>query len=175
MIEKFEAIYIACVRANTTSAGESQGKKQRNLFWQIAFVMGWGMVIYIYRNKPLRYSRNTESLGVIKMATINIADLATELNTDARTTRKFLRSITPKDAQPGKGSRWSIEKRDVRSLRSQFTKFTAANEQAKLDRELAKSAKTPDAAAEALEELGFEDPTDEQLDDMQAILDDDSI
>ena len=62
------------------------------------------------------------------MATITVQDLATELGTDGRTARKFLRSITPKDAQPGKGGRWSIEKKDLRSMKSQFTKFTAAAE-----------------------------------------------
>jgi hypothetical protein len=70
------------------------------------------------------------------MATINVQELATELNTDGRTARKFLRSITPKDAQPGKGSRWAIEKKDLRSMKSQFTKFTAAQQEAKLAREL---------------------------------------
>lgn len=59
---------------------------------------------------------------------ITVNDLATELNTDARTTRKFLRSITPKDEQPGKGARWSIEKRSVRGLKKQFTDFQAAAE-----------------------------------------------
>ena len=59
------------------------------------------------------------------MATINIAELATELDTDARTARKFLRSVTPADEQPGKGGRWMIEKREVRSLKSKFAKFTA--------------------------------------------------
>ena len=52
--------------------------------------------------------------------TIDIAALATALDTDARTTRKFMRSITPADAQPGKGSRWAIEKREVASLRKKF-------------------------------------------------------
>ena len=57
------------------------------------------------------------------LAPITPADLAAILSTDARTTRKFLRSITPQDEQPGKGSRWQIEKRDVRSLKTKFTKF----------------------------------------------------
>ena len=59
------------------------------------------------------------------------ADLAAEFDTDARTVRKFLRSVTPKDDQPGKGSRWNIEKKQLRSLRSQYTKWVAA--QAKPD------------------------------------------
>lgn len=100
------------------------------------------------------------------MAQITVADLATELNTDGRTARKFLRSITPKDAQPGKGSRWSIEKRDVRSLKSQFAKFTAAADQARLDREL---AKREEGLKERTSQVIDEDrePTDEELDDME--------
>jgi hypothetical protein len=58
------------------------------------------------------------------MATIlTVTDLALRLDTDARTTRKFLRTITPIDAQPGKGSRWAIEARQVQSLKSKFKKF----------------------------------------------------
>ena len=60
------------------------------------------------------------------MAVLTASQLAEELNTDSRTVRKFLRSVTPKDDQPGKGSRWTIEKKNLRSLRTQFTKFQAA-------------------------------------------------
>ena len=60
------------------------------------------------------------------MAVMTATELAAELETDSRTVRKFLRSVTPKDAHPGKGSRWSIEKKQLRSLRSQFVKFQAA-------------------------------------------------
>lgn len=67
------------------------------------------------------------------MATINVTELATELDTDARTTRKFLRSVTPKEDQPGKGSRWVIEKKSVRSLKSQYAKYIAQLEAKKAD------------------------------------------
>lgn len=70
------------------------------------------------------------------MATKTVAELATALNTDARTARKFLRSITPKDAQPGKGSRWVIEAKQVASLKSQFSKFAAAVEAKKATAEV---------------------------------------
>lgn len=93
------------------------------------------------------------------MATITVTDLATELGTDGRTARKFLRSITPKDEQPGKGSRWSIEKRDVRSLKSQYAKFTAAQAQAKLDREATAEAPEGDAEPTA-EDLAMIDDED---------------
>ncbi len=82
------------------------------------------------------------------MAQITTAELSTELGTDARTARKFLRSITPKADQPGKGSRWAIEKRDLRSLKSQFAKYEA---------EVAARAA---AAAEALAQ-GDDDADDE--------------
>jgi len=73
---------------------------------------------------------------MIQMATINVTDLATELGTDPRTARKFLRTITPKDEQPGKGSRWTIEAKSVRSLKSKFAKF----EQARAERAAAADA-----------------------------------
>lgn len=57
------------------------------------------------------------------MAQITVKELSQELETNTRTTRKFLRSITPKDEQPGKGGRWQIEKRDVRSLVKKFATF----------------------------------------------------
>ena len=57
------------------------------------------------------------------MATITVQEFATAIDTDARTARKFLRSVTPADAQPGKGSRWAIEKRDVRSLTKKFAAY----------------------------------------------------
>lgn len=60
------------------------------------------------------------------MATISAKELGNELGTDGRTVRKFLRSITPKDEQPGKGSRWAIERKAVRSLRTKFQAWNAA-------------------------------------------------
>lgn len=98
------------------------------------------------------------------MATITVTELATELTTDARTARKFLRSITPADAQPGKGSRWSIEKRDVRSLKSKFAKFEQGVADAKASREAA--PRDPEVIAD---ELGIDDPTDEQLEEIESL------
>lgn len=89
------------------------------------------------------------------MATITVTDLASKLDTDPRTARKFLRSITPADSHPGKGSRWSIEARDVRSLQSKFKKFEAAQVEAKNAREA-----TPE---DAPDEVEVDAPTDEEL------------
>ena len=59
------------------------------------------------------------------MATINVSEFASIIEATPRDARKFLREVTPDDAQPGKGGRWAIEKRDVRSLRSKFAKWDA--------------------------------------------------
>lgn len=59
------------------------------------------------------------------MATINISEFATIIEATPRDARKFLREVTPDDAQPGKGGRWAIEKRDVRSLTKKFTAWDA--------------------------------------------------
>lgn len=65
------------------------------------------------------------------MATTTAQEFAAKVGTDGRTVRKFLRSVTPKDEQPGKGSRWAIENRSIRSLTSQFSKWDEAQKAAK--------------------------------------------
>lgn len=60
------------------------------------------------------------------MAQITTADLAADLGTTPREVRKFLRSEQGKNATVGKGARWSIEKREVRALKSRFAKWEAA-------------------------------------------------
>lgn len=44
---------------------------------------------------------------------------------DGRAMRKYLRKVTPKDAQPGKGSRWSIESAKIASIKKGFAEFIA--------------------------------------------------
>jgi len=70
--------------------------------------------------------------GTIIMATLNTTEVATEFGTDARTLRKFLRSPQGTDSTVGKGARWSIEKRDLRSLRKRFENWSAAQEARKV-------------------------------------------
>lgn len=106
------------------------------------------------------------------MATITVQDLAQELGTDARTTRKFLRSVTEKDSQPGKGSKWAIEKREIRSLRSKFKAFSEAQ------RPRTEKADPIDDDAELVQDfkdlMGDDaEPTAEQLDELEALNDED--
>lgn len=75
------------------------------------------------------------------MATITAAEFATELGTDSKTARRFLRTAFERDAQPGKGRQWAIEKRDLRSLKSKFNKWAAAEAEKKATRVAAEAEK----------------------------------
>ena len=83
------------------------------------------------------------------MATINIQDLSTALEANPRTVRKFLRSVTPVEDQPGKGGRWQIEKKNLRSLKKQFETFLVEHTrqaEAVLDEELTEDTDTGESA-----------------------------
>lgn len=71
---------------------------------------------------------DNNTMEMIIMAQITTAEFAAALGTDARTARKFLRSITPKDEQPGKGSRWVLEgnKRSLNSMKKRFDEWETA-------------------------------------------------
>jgi hypothetical protein len=64
---------------------------------------------------------------MINMATQTPTEFAATVDSTGREVRKFLRSITPKDEQPGKGSRWELPtgKREVTKLEKQFSNWKA--------------------------------------------------
>ena len=84
------------------------------------------------------------------MANITTAEFATELGTDPKTVRKFLRSITPKDEQPGKGSRWVLEgnKSSLNKMRKQFSSWSLEQAEAKA----ARAAAAAEVAAAEVED-----------------------
>jgi hypothetical protein len=67
------------------------------------------------------------------MAVYTVAEFASTLEANPREVRKFLRSITPVDDQPGKGARWSIEKRDARRLTKAYHTWSEARKVATED------------------------------------------
>lgn len=73
------------------------------------------------------------------MAVTTPKEFALQVDSDARTVRKFLRDITPKDEHPGKGSRWAIENKSIRSLKTKFSKWDE-------ERKAAESDDTPEDA-----------------------------
>jgi hypothetical protein len=64
--------------------------------------------------------------------TLTPKELAIELDTDPRTVRKFLRSEEGMNDKVGKGQRWAIEARQVRSLKVRFAKWVDAKSPAEV-------------------------------------------
>lgn len=99
------------------------------------------------------------------MATLTIPELAARLDTDARTTRKFLRNIAANDdtlTAPGKGGRWVIEAKKVQSLKSKFSKFIEGEATKRAEKDMHRE--TPNAESEVEDlETEIQDPTDEDL------------
>ena len=62
------------------------------------------------------------------MATLTTTEIAAELDTTPRTLRKFLRADAKAQGNdtPGKGSRYAIEKKAMRSLKTRFNAWQAA-------------------------------------------------
>ena len=92
------------------------------------------------------------------MASMTTNEFATELGTDSRTLRKFLRSITPKDDQPGKGSRWELDgsKRNITKTQKQFREWSAKQAEEKAAR-AAKAAEEATAQVEETEDIELDD------------------
>lgn len=93
------------------------------------------------------------------MAQITTTEFAAALETDARTARKFLRSITPKDEQPGKGSRWVLEgnKTSLNKMRKQFNEWSAAQAEKKAEKD------STEPVADEVDNIDLED--EEMLDE----------
>lgn len=81
------------------------------------------------------------------MATLSAKELAQELGTDGRTVRKYLRATVRAAgiANPGKGQRWSIDRKDVRKIRKDFAVWEAARVAA-AEAETTESDETPETA-----------------------------
>lgn len=80
-----------------------------------------------YAHQPTRSTRSHEK-GINDMATLTPKEIAQRFDTDARTLRKFLRHEAKVNSTetPGKGSRWAIESKSVRSLQRRFNAWNAA-------------------------------------------------
>lgn len=102
--------------------------------------------------------------GLMTMSTMTPTEFASEVNSDGRTVRKFLRSITPKENQPGKGSRWVLEgnKRELTKLKKQFTEWSATQAEENAKRATEKAEKL---AAEAQVEEIEDGELENELDD----------
>ena len=59
------------------------------------------------------------------MATINVSEFASIIEATPRDARKFLREVTPDDAQPGKGGRWAISTADLDAIKTRFENWNS--------------------------------------------------
>lgn len=82
------------------------------------------------------------------MAQFTTAEVAEKLETTPRTLRKFLRADAKANEveTPGKGSRYTIEGKDLNGLKSRFKTWSAAQAEEKAKRAAEKAA---EAKAEA--------------------------
>jgi hypothetical protein len=96
------------------------------------------------------------------MTTLTPKELATQIGTDPKTVRKFLRSTEGLDRKVGKGHRWSIEAKQVKGLKSRFGKWDAARRE-----EIARNAA---ARAEAARNA-VEDPetTEDEVEEVEEL------
>lgn len=112
----------------------------------------------------------------MKMTTmLSTAEVAAKLETTPRTLRKFLRDDAKTqgttDTLPGKGSRYSIEAKQVRSLKSRFSKWETAQAEAKAERIAAKAETAPETAPDEVDELDTPDTDEGPSDDDLAAID----
>lgn len=84
-------------------------------------------------------------------------EVAQALDTDPKTLRKFLRSRSSGIAAdaPGKGGRWAIEAKKVRSLRTKFAKWDLARRDA--EGKVTTDDPTPDADDATTDEVEAND------------------
>lgn len=89
--------------------------------------------------------------------TMSAKEMARQLDTDARTFRKFMRDITPKEDQPGQGKRWTFEgtKKSINGLKKKFAAWQ--------DEKTTKPVETEeDTDADDVEELDIEEEIDDE-------------
>lgn len=86
------------------------------------------------------------------MAQFTTAQVAEKFDTTPRTLRKFLRADARSndrgDTLPGKGSRYAIEGKDLKGLKTRFSAWQVAEAKARAER-AAKAAKDAEDAADA--------------------------
>lgn len=107
------------------------------------------------------------------MPTLSAKEAAIELGTDARTFRKFMRSITPKDEQPGQGNRYAIESKDIKKLKKDFVEFDKGKAKASTNGKAPKEEVVDVDDDELLDEIDLDDDTEAEEEALDALEPDD--
>jgi hypothetical protein len=103
------------------------------------------------------------------MATCTPKEIAAELEVSPKVFRAFLRSPEGFGVKVGKGHRWSIERREVRSLKAKFAKWDDAR------RAALKARQDAADAPEVIEVDGVEVIDENEVLELEAPTDDDLL
>lgn len=98
--------------------------------------------------------------------TMSAKEVAQEFGTDARTLRKFLREVTPKEDQPGQGGRWTFTKGEATKLRKKFDRWSDEGAKSTPAEPKAKRAKKETEAPPEPEEIDLDDEEILDLEDL---------
>jgi transposase len=116
--------------------------------------------------------------------TMSAKEVAREFGVDARTFRKFMRAVLPKEDQPGQGNRYQIETKQLKKLRKLFDEWhspkpskAAENGEAPAKPKKSKKKKskepevadlTEEASDEVIDDLDLLDgPIDDELEEIE--------
>lgn len=119
-------------------------------------------------------------------------EVAREFGTEPRTFRKFLRSITDREMQPGQGGRWTFEQKELKKLKKQYDEWSAGkklrqssngtSDSVEIDEtdvvevtevlKPAKKGKSKKSKDPVVHEIDEEGPTAEELEAIELNLDD---
>lgn len=97
------------------------------------------------------------------MAILSAKEAARELGTDARNFRKFMRTILPKEEQPGQGNRYQIEQKELKKLKKQFDEWAKPKAKAATKKAADVVEEIEDEEVEELLDEEEEEPTEDDL------------
>lgn len=109
-----------------------------------------------------------------KTEPLSAKEAATELGTDARTLRKFLRK---RNGLVGQGQRWAIDRKDLKALKKEFdawAKGTADKAEAKATTKTTKSTPLTDEEIYGADDASdldedFEELNDDELEELDEV------
>ena len=111
-----------------------------------------------------------------KTEPLSAKEAATELGTDARTLRKFLRK---KNGLVGQGQRWAIDRKDLKALKKEFDAWASGAAASKADKATkeTKGKTTPvpddeiygDDDADELEDFTALDVNEDELEELEEL------
>lgn len=109
-----------------------------------------------------------------KTEPLSAKEAATELGTDARTLRKFLRK---RNGLVGQGQRWAIDRKDLKALKKEFDAWAKGTAEKAADKAEAKSTTKTKAPAKSTpltdEEIYGSDDLSDLDDEFEALNDED--